>query len=98
MTRKRYSPEQKVGILREHYEQNIPVADMCEKHRIHPNQFYRWKKELFEEAVEMFARKKTKHTDKAKIATLEDKLKERNEIIAELLEENLALKKANGEI
>ena len=39
MSRRRYSPEQKVAILREHLEKNISVPDNCEKHRIHPNQF-----------------------------------------------------------
>jgi len=58
--RKRYTPEQKVEILREHFEKNNPVPDICEKYRVHPNQFYRWKKELFENAVEIFATKKSK--------------------------------------
>lgn len=45
MKRRRYSPEQKVRIIREHLEKNIYVPNICEKYRIHPNQFYRWKKD-----------------------------------------------------
>ncbi len=33
--RKRYSSQDKVNILREHFEQNATVATLCEKHRVH---------------------------------------------------------------
>ena len=98
MKRRRYSPEQKVKIIREHLEKNISVPDICEKYRIHPNQFYRWKKELFERAIEIFAQKQGKKLTKDKITKLEERLKDRNEVIAELLQENIKLKNESGEI
>ena len=98
MKRKRYSAETKVSILREHGERNTSVADICEKYRIHPNQFYRWKKEFFENAVEIFSHKKHTNRKDTQVANLEKTLKERNEIIVELLHENLKLKKLSGEI
>jgi transposase len=98
MKRRRHSPEQKVKIIREHFEKNISVPDICEKYRIHPNQFYRWKKEFFEGAVETFSRKQSKKFTKDKVTKLEERLKDRNEVIAELLQENLKLKNESGEI
>lgn len=98
MKRKRYSPENKVAIIREHFEQKISVADICEKYRIHPNLFYRWKKDLFENAVEIFSLKKSKQNNDTTADKLQTTIKERNEIIAELLQENLKLKKLSGEI
>lgn len=98
MTRKRYSPENKVSILREHLEKNISIADICEKYRIHPNQLYRWKKEFFENAVEIFSIKRGRKKKDTTTIELENKIKERNEVIAELLQENLKLKKFSGEI
>jgi len=98
MKRRRYSPEQKVKIVREHFEQGMSVPDICEKYSIHPNQFYRWKKELFEGAVETFSRKQSKKFTTDKVTKLETRLKNRNEVIAELLEENIKLKKETGEI
>jgi len=96
--RNRYTPEQKVAILREHFEKNISVPDICEKYRVHPNQFYRWKKELFESAAEIFSTKKSKQKNEKRLSDFEKTVKDRNEIIAELLEENLKLKKSVGEI
>ena len=99
MERQRYSSEKKVSILREHFEKNIPVADICEKYRIHPNQIYKWKKVLFEGAVETFSlKKKNTRKEQDRQNKLEARLKDRNEVIAELLEENLKLKKEDGEI
>ena len=98
MPRKRFSSEQKVVILREHFEKNISIQDICEKYRIHPNMMYRWKKELFEGAIETFSQKRVRKSEKNKTVKLEERLKNRNEVIAELLEENLKLKKFNGEI
>jgi transposase-like protein len=98
MRRRRYSPEKKVNIIREHLEKNISIPDICEKYSIHPNQFYRWKKELFEGAVETFTRNKNNKFRKGKVSKLEERLKERNEVIAELLQENIKLKNESGEI
>ena len=96
--RKRYSAEQKVAILKEHLENDISIPDICEKYRIHPNMLYKWKKELFENAIETFTQKKTKDKSTKDIKTLENTLKNRNEVIAELLQENIKLKKFSGEI
>ena len=98
MKQRRYSPAKKVNIIREHLEKNISVPDICEKFSIHPNQFYRWKKELFEGAVETFKHKKINKFRKDKVSKLEKRLKDRNEVIAELLQENIKLKNESGEI
>lgn len=95
--RKHYSSEDKVKILREHFEQKLSVTQVCEKHRIHPNQFYQWKNLFFEKAVEIFKTKPGARSEQDKIAQLRKQLTERNEVIADLLQENLKLKKAHGE-
>jgi transposase len=98
MRRTRFNPEEKVAILREHLEKNVSVPDICEKYRIHPNQFYKWKKELFEKAASLFIGKTSARKEGEKVDKLEHALKDRNEVIAELLQENIKLKKSVGEI
>ena len=90
-SRRKFSAEQKVRILREHLENQIPVSTICERYHIHPNVFYRWKKQLFEGALASFSDKK-KSTD-AKIPLLEAKLRERDQVISEIVRENIELKK-----
>ena len=48
--RKIYSPEQKVIIIRELLENNVPISQLAEKYQVHPNDIYNWKKKLFEGA------------------------------------------------
>lgn len=49
--RKHYSPEQKVLILRELLENNVPISQLAEKYQVHVNDIYNWKKKLFEGAA-----------------------------------------------
>ena len=37
-TRKTYSPEQKVAIVRRHLLENVPVSDLCDEYGIHATQ------------------------------------------------------------
>ena len=94
--RKHYSSSEKVKILREDFEQNLAVPELCERYRIHPKQFYRWKKIFFEKAADVLSTRPQSDSAQQEIARLQDRLNDRNDVIAELLEENLKLKKSVG--
>lgn len=101
---KRYTAEEKVKILREHLENQVPVGELSEKYGIHPNAIYLWKKEFFEKATLIFSSgkgKKDKVSDNKaneKIEKLEAKLKAKDSLISEIVEDNIRLKKnLNGE-
>lgn len=53
--RKSYSPEQKVKILKEHLVERRDISDICEEYDIHPNMFYRWQKQFFENGERAFS-------------------------------------------
>ena len=44
--RKRLTAEQKVMILRELLENNVPISQLAEKYSVHVNDIYNWKKKL----------------------------------------------------
>ena len=98
------SAAQKVSIIREHLIEKVPVSTLCDKYKISPVNFYNWQRQLFENAEVCFDRKKNganaKRQDEAaarKIEQLEARLQSRNEVIAELLQEHVELKKELGE-
>jgi len=94
--RKRYTAEEKAKILREILEEGKSVSEVAEKHELHPNCIFKWRKQLLEEGKETFKIKRTDISSKAKerkIAALEDKIKHKDEVIAELAQELLELKK-----
>jgi transposase-like protein len=98
-TRKQYSPEQKVAILREHLLEGQPVSDVCDRHHINPTQFYAWQKQLFENGTAAFAKRSRSGTqDEERVRRLEEKLKVKDSVMAELLQEHVALKKSLGEL
>jgi transposase-like protein len=96
--RKRYTAEEKVKILRELLEDGKQISQVAEKYGLPPNNIFKWRKQLFEEGLQVFQIKRTDISGKAeerKIAALEEKVKQKDEVIAELAEELLALKKKN---
>ncbi len=91
--KRHFTAEFKVKVLREHLENQVPVGKLCEQYNIHPNLFYLWKKELFSGALETFSKKKTSKTEGQKLNRLEEKLKDKDSLISEIVEDNLRLKK-----
>jgi transposase len=45
--RKRYSAQDKIELLRLHLLEQLPVPEICTRHKIHPTIFYRWQRQLF---------------------------------------------------
>ena len=96
--RRHISAEKKVEILREHLDNRKSISELAEKYGIHPTIITRWKKELFESAVETFSRKgqSSEKPLEKKIHRLEETLQRRESAIAWLTQENIDLKK-NGD-
>ena len=100
--RRHFSPQEKVAILRQHLLEEVPVSDLCQQHGIAVTLFYRWQKEFFENGAAAFAqtgkrRKVVEEVKDRKIAALEGKLQQKNEVLAELMQEYVQLKKELGE-
>ena len=103
-TRKILTPKQKIAILREHLIEKVPVSEICDKHGVSVVNFYNWQKQLFENGAIAFERKTNSANAKrqddanaAKIEKMEAKLQQKNEVIAELLQEHVELKKGTRE-
>jgi len=96
--RKQYTGEQKLAILRKHLLEGVAVSDICDEQELQPTVFYRWQKQLFEEGAVVFRR--TNDTEakrlQRQVTHLEEKLVKKNEVLGELLEEYVALKKELG--
>lgn len=97
--RKNYSPEEKLSVLKRHLVEGVPVSDLCDELQLNPNVFYGWQKQLFENGVLTFQRARKTQVDPRdeRIEQLEAKLRQKNEVLAELMQEHVALKKALGE-
>ena len=97
--RRYFSGEEKVRILRRHLIDKVPVSDLCDKHGLHPTLFYKWQKEFFEHGAAAFEHKndaKGRRLEREN-AALKAKLANKDEVIAEIMESHVALKKSLGE-
>ena len=97
--RRRFEAAEKVKIIREHLLDGKPLSEVCEKHGIAPTQFYQWQKTFFENGTAAFEPKKAavrEYELENKLKQLDKKLVKKDEVIAELVEHNISLKKSHG--
>ena len=98
--RRNFTPEEKVSILKKNLLEDVAVSDLCDEYGIHPTMFYRRQKAFFENGTRAFEKKKDSRAARLekKIARLEHKLGKKNEVLSELMEEHISLKKTLGEV
>ena len=101
--RRRFGTDQKAAILKRYLVDKVPISDLCDEYGIKPNQIYAWQKILFERAEAAFQEAGGRTASKLsaqedRIARLQAKLAQKNEVISELMEENVRAKKEAGEL
>jgi transposase-like protein len=103
MQRRRIGTDQKAAILKRYLVDKVPMSDLCDEYGIKPNQIYAWQKILFDNVEAAFHPVAKRAANKLsvqeeKVARLEHKLQQKNEVISELMEENVRAKKSIGEL
>jgi len=99
-TRRNFTSKEKTNLLKEHLLKGREISTICEEHEIDPSQFYKWREEFFLLSEDVFDHKPT-HSPKVRkleerVKELDQKLSKKNEVVSELMEEHLALKKKLG--
>jgi len=98
--RKHYTAQEKVAILRRRLLDQEPISKLCDELGLQPTVFYRWQKEFFENGAAAFQAKTPSHhpPQQIRIQYLEKKIQTKDEVLAELMAEHIALKKSLGEL
>ncbi len=94
--KKRYSSEEKYRIVKEVLTTEITVSEACKKYSISTANFYNWQKVFLESALEGFDKTKQGRPEiqqKKKIDNLTEENKRMKNVIAEVVSENIDLKK-----
>lgn len=100
--RRKFSAQEKVQILRLHLLEGKPISEICEQHQLNPNVFYRWQKELFDHGTAAFERAENGAVDRAgqqlqkENTQLKARLAGKDEVIAEIMAEQVRLRKTLG--
>ena len=94
-----YTGQEKMAILRETLLEKVSISEVCQKHGITPGMFYEWQKKLFDQGAVIFsgpaltAANQRSTAEAKKLAAAEAKIQQKNEVLAELMGEHVALKK-----
>ena len=86
MKQKRFAEEAKIRILREGRTGELSITDLCAKHNIACDTFYRWRRKYGDMDI----------PEARRLKALEEKLRRQEKIIADLSVENQILKEVNA--
>ena len=92
-----YTPEEKLKIVLEGMSGTISVADLCRKYDLKPARFYYWKDQLLNSAPEIFENRGRKVDEDRIMAEKDDEIARLKATIADVVSENLEIKKKIGE-
>ena len=56
LTRRRYTPEEKIRIVLEGFRREVTVSDLCRREGIKPGAYYAWTKDFMEAGKERLTR------------------------------------------
>jgi transposase len=97
--RRHWSAEDKIKLLRRHLIERTPVSKICEEARLAPSLFHRWQEQLFvNAALALEGKRPERSQDQQHVEKLEQKIRQKDEILVELMAEHMALKKEFGEL
>ena len=99
--RRHWSAQEKTKLLRRHLIEKVPISKICEEMRLSPGLYHRWQEQLFMNAALALADRRgpaEPNQDQQRIVKLEQKIRQKNEVLAELMEEHVALKKTLGDL
>ena len=99
--RRHFSAPQKADIVRRHLRDKVPVSNLAEELQMQPSQIHQWVQQVLDHAEAAFERTNGKRADDGKdrqIQALQAKLVLKNEVVAELMQEHVQLKKELGEL
>ena len=100
--RRSFSPDEKAAILRRHLADKVPVSDLCEEYKIQPSLFYQWQRQLLDHAAKALEPQRGlnrwEKKLESKVEALQTRLRRKDNVIAEISEEFVKVKKELGEL
>ncbi len=81
ITRRKFTPEEKIRIVLEGFRHEVPIRDLCRREGIRPNVYYAWLRDFMEAGKERLARDTVRDATRAEV----DGLKRENDSLKQLL-------------
>ena len=93
VTRRKFTPEEKVRIVLEGFRGEVKVSDLCRREGIRPNVYYAWLKEFMEAGKTRLEADTVRDATRAEVEGVKRENERLKQLVAELSLQNLVLKK-----
>jgi transposase len=93
VTRRRFSPEEKVRIVLEGFRGEVRVSELCRREGIRSNVYYAWLKDFMEAGKTRLRADTARDATQAEVEALKRENERLKQLVAELSLQNLVLKK-----
>ncbi len=81
ITRRKFTPVEKIRIVLEGFRHEVPIRDLCRREGIKPNVYYAWLRDFMEAGKERLARDTVRDASRAEV----DGVKRENERLKQLV-------------
>jgi transposase len=93
ITRRKFTPEEKIRIVLEGFRHEVPIRDLCRREGIRPNVYYAWLRDFMEAGKERLARDTVRDATKAEVDGVKRENERLKQLVADLSLEVHVLKK-----
>jgi transposase len=93
VTRRRFTPEEKVRIVLEGFRGEVKVSELCRREGIRPNVYYAWLKDFMEAGKVRLQADTVRDATQVEVEGLKQENERLKQLVAELSLANLVLKK-----
>ena len=93
VTRRKFTPEEKVRIVLEGFRGEVRVSELCRREGIRPNVYYAWLKDFMEAGKSRLQADTVRDATQVEVETVKRENERLKQLVAELSLQNLVLKK-----
>ncbi len=93
LTRRKYTPEEKIRIVLEGFRREVTVSDLCRREGIKPGAYYAWTKDFMEAGKERLTRDTVRDATRQEIEHLQRESHDLKLLVADLALQVERLKK-----
>ena len=93
ITRRKFTPEEKIRIVLEGFRRDTPIRDLCRREGIRPSTYYAWLKDFMEAGRERLTRDIVRDATRTEVQDLKRENARLKQLVAELSLEVHVLKK-----
>ena len=93
LTRRKYTPEEKIRIVLEGFRREVTVSDLCRREGIKPGAYYAWTKDFMEAGKERLTRDTVRDVTRQEIEHLQRESHDLKLLVADLALQVERLKK-----